>query len=780
MARALWLLLPVALSMLVACAGDPSAELSSANSPEAAGMSERTPRLAAAEGHVGAAVCAQCHTVEHRDWQGSHHALAMQEAGPDSVLGDFDRARFHYAGVTSEFVERDGAYFVVTDGPTGELDEFQIAYTFGVEPLQQYLIELPGGRLQALGIAWDSRPAAEGGQRWFHLYPDQEIGADHPLHWTARNQNWNHMCADCHSTAVVKGYDPDNDTYDSTWSEINVACEACHGPGREHLEWARAGASPETGAGLAVAFQERRGIAWLPDADSGTARRSQPGQAPVEIDTCGRCHGRASRLLGDTVHGGNLLDTHRPALLDPDQYHPDGQMLAEVFNWGPFKQSRMAQAGVTCSDCHQPHSLEFRLPGNALCAQCHQPDRFDHPDHTGHPVDSAGGQCSACHMPRVTFMEIDRRHDHAFRIPRPDLSMAYGVPNACTDCHADRDDQWARDRLLEWFPDGSDTSMDFAHALHAASVGAPGLVERLEHVIVHPEQPAIVRASAIRALTPWLRPAQADLPMQALAAAQPLLRMTAVESLAGADSDRRRAQTIPMLTDPVRAVRIEAAAALAGAPEQALSPEQRIPFQAALDEYIAALQFNADRPEANVALGNLHAQRGLHDAAQSAYGRALQLEPATVSAWINLAELQRSRAAETDVAAILRQGLERLPDSAELHHALGLSLVRQQRLPDAVAALERAAELAPNEPRFGHVLAVALHQLGQSRQARRWLERVLERHPYHRESLSTLALYHGHAGDRVMARTLANRLAELEPDSDTVARLRQWLGESMP
>ncbi len=777
MPRALWLLLAVAVAVLAACEGDPSGELDSTSSPETANLPQWAQLQSGTDDHVGAAVCARCHAVEHRDWQGSHHDLAMQEAGPESVLGDFDRARFQYAGITSEFFERDGAYHVVTDGPDGELDEFQIDYTFGVEPLQQYLIEMPGGRLQALGIAWDSRPKTEGGQRWFHLYPGQEVSADHPLHWTGRNQNWNFMCADCHSTALVKGYDPDSDSYDSSWSEINVACEACHGPGRKHVEWALAGASPETGHGLAVSFHERRGIAWLPDPDSGTARRSQPRQTQIEIDTCGRCHGRASRLLGDTVHDGNLLDTHRPALLDPDQFHPDGQMLAEVFNWGSLKQSRMAQAGVTCSDCHQPHSLELTAPGNDLCAQCHQPDRFDIPDHTGHPVDSAGSQCSACHMPQVTFMEIDPRHDHAFRIPRPDLSLAYGVTNACTDCHTDRDDQWARDSLLEWFPDGPDTSMDFAHALHSASVGAPGLVERLEQVITHPEQPAIVRASAMRALAPWLSPTQAELPIQALDATQPLLRMSAVEALADADPDLRREHLVPLLTDPVRAVRIEAAAALAGASERAMSPEQRTLFQAALDEYIAALEFNADRPETHVRLGNLHAQRGLNEAAQAAYRRALELEQRTVDAWINLADLQRSRASETDVATILHEGLEWLPDSAELHHALGLSLVRQQQLPDAIKALERAAELAPNDPRYGHVLAVALHQLGHFQQARRRLEHVLERHPYHRETLSTLALLHAHTGNRAQARTYSNRLAELEPDSEIVAQLLQWLNQ---
>ena len=763
-------LLPAVLALLVACGGEPSDKLNQAVEPD-------WQRLLAGPGdHVGAVACAQCHAAEHRDWQGSHHDLAMQPATPESVLGDFDRARFDYAGIRSEFFRRAGSYRVITDGPDGELAEFEIAYTFGVEPLQQYLIELPGGRLQALGIAWDSRPESEGGQRWFHLYPDQAVSADHPLHWTGRNQNWNHLCADCHSTGLVKGYDSDSDTFNTSFAEINVACEACHGPGREHIEWALDGALPAAGPALAKIFAERRGIDWLPDPETGTARRSAARPTQIEIDSCGRCHGRASRLLGDTVHGRSLLDSHRPVLLDPDQFHPDGQMLAEVFNWASFLQSRMAQAGVTCSDCHHPHSLQLRAPGNAVCVQCHQPDRYDHPEHARHSSGSEGSQCKACHMPRVTFMEIDPRHDHAFRIPRPDLSIAYGVPNACNDCHQDRSAEWARDVLADWFPAGPDRSRDFAHALYNAQVGAPGLVDELERVIDNPEQPAIVRASAVRALAPWLGPAHRALPVAALHDPDPLLRMSAVEALADLDPALRRQHLAPLLTDPVLAVRIAAAGALAGTPEQGLSPQQRGHFEAALQEYLGSIGINADRPEANVRLGNLHARRGQNDAALAAYRRALQLDPATVEAWINLADLEHARSGERQVEAILHQGLTRLPDSADLHHALGLSQVRQQRFTAALKALERAVELAPDNPHYGHVLAVALHQLGQTERARQRLELILERHPYHRDSLSTLALHHAHADNRAQARKFTDRLAELEPASDTVNQLRQWLG----
>ena len=256
--------------------------------------------------YVTSAQCAGCHAKEHAAWKGSDHDLAMQTADAQSVLGDFAGAKFNYAGTTSTFIRRDGKFFVNTDGPDGKLADFEIKYTFGVRPLQQYLIELPGGRMQALGIAWDSRSKAKGGQRWFHLYPGQSIKAGDPLHWTGVQQNWNFQCAECHSTDFRKSFDAAAGAFKSTWAEMNVACEACHGPGSNHVAWARkegAWQSLERSKGLAIALDERRGVSWMPVAETGNAKRSAPRQESREIDTCARCHARASRISDDYVHG---------------------------------------------------------------------------------------------------------------------------------------------------------------------------------------------------------------------------------------------------------------------------------------------------------------------------------------------------------------------------------------------------------------------------------------------------------------------------------------------
>ena len=257
--------------------------------PAGAQTAAAGPAQAVARDHVGAAACRECHAAEYEAWSHSHHRQAMQVADAKTVLGDFRNAKFSYAGTTSTFSTRDGKFYVRTDGPDGKLADFEIRYTFGVSPLQQYLIELPGGKLQALGIAWDTRPKASGGQRWFHLYPGQNLRAGDPLHWTGVNQNWNFMCAECHSTRLRKNFDAESGTFGTTWAEINVACEACHGPGADHVAKARAGkAYSAADSGLAVALNERKGVTWLPVPATGNAQRSTPRTSAREIDVCAR------------------------------------------------------------------------------------------------------------------------------------------------------------------------------------------------------------------------------------------------------------------------------------------------------------------------------------------------------------------------------------------------------------------------------------------------------------------------------------------------------------
>jgi tetratricopeptide (TPR) repeat protein len=724
--------------------------------------------------YVGGAECAGCHTIQHAAWKGSDHDLAMQVASDRSVLGNFDNAKFSYAGTTSTFSRRDGKFVVNTDGPDGKLHDYEIKYAFGVHPLQQYLIEMPGGRIQALSIAWDSRPKAQGGQRWFHLYPGQNIKAGDPLHWTGVAQNWNFQCAECHSTNLRKNFDAKAETFNTTWSEINVSCEACHGPGSNHVAWAKKQGdwhAFDADKGLALTLDERKGVTWKRIAESGNSERSVPRHTTREIDMCARCHGRASRISDDYVHGKPPLDTHRMALLDDNLYWNDGQMRDEVYNWGSFLQSEMFAKGVTCADCHEPHSLKLRAPGNGVCAQCHLNTKYDTTAHTHHVQGTPGAACPSCHMPTTTYMVVDPRHDHSMRIPRPDISVKMGTPNACTNCHTKKTAQWAADAIHAWTGKAPESFQNFAEALHADAQGAPKARGALLGLLDDKAQPALVRATAARRLGQWSTPVTNDALARALNDPDALVRMAAVEGLATADTATRQRYLLRMLDDPVRAVRVEAAHALAGAPEQGLSESQRASFTKALAEYVAVQTYVADRPEGRMNLGNLYAQRGDAPAAIGEYRKAMALDPTFAAAYVNLADLYRARGAEADAEKTLRDGLAHDTRSSVLHHSLGLVLVREKRKSESLEELKTAAQLAPGNARYSYVYAVALHDAGQGKEALKVLNTALKRNPNDRDVLYGLAHFEGQAGNRELATGYARQLTALDPENAEYARM---------
>lgn len=729
--------------------------------------------------HVGAAVCATCHAKEHAAWSGSQHAQAMQPASADTVLGNFGDVVLRHRGSETRFFRRDGKFLVRTDGPDGKPGEFEIGYTFGVAPLQQYLVALPDGRLQALGVAWDTRPKAQGGQRWFHLYPDRTLRAGDPLHWTGIDQNWNYQCADCHSTNVRKNFDPETHRFATSWSEINVACEACHGPGSQHVAWARKEGDWRrfaNGLGLTAALDEREGVTWSIDPATGNAVRSKPREAQREIEVCARCHARRGQFTDRHVAGQPFHDAFRPALLDRGLYHADGQQRDEVYTYGSFLQSRMHAKGVTCADCHDPHTQQLRAPGNGVCAQCHASAKYDSAAHHHHSGASAGAECAACHMPTATYMVVDPRHDHSFRIPRPDRTIALGTPNACNACHADRTARWAAERIRAWFPDPKPGFQTFAEAFNLADRGAPGAQAALAAVATDASQSPIARASAIARLGRGAGPGALGPITRALEDPDANVRMAAVGALAGADDGARAHHLAPLLEDPVRAVRMEAARAIVGPAQGRLTAERRAQFARALEEFVAGLRFNADRPEAHATLGNLLLAQGDAEGATREFRTAVEIDPTFVQGWVNLADVSRGRGFESQAEAVLRDGLERNPGVSSLQHALGLSLVRQGRTGEAIALLAAAASGGADNPRFAYVYAVALHDTGKRGEALRVVKDAVARHPYDRELLRALALYARQAGDIAEARRRVALLRELEPEDAEVARLASQLG----
>lgn len=723
---------------------------------------------------VGSEKCADCHPSQARLWRTSQHKGAMDHATVESVRGDFNDTFFEYGGIRSRFFRSGEKFFVETDGADGKLATFEVKYTFGIDPLQQYLIAFPDGRVQALSIAWDTRPNEKGGQRWFHLYPDAAVTHRDPLHWTRHHQNWNFMCAECHSTGVRRNYDAATDRFATSFAEISVGCEACHGAGSRHVAWARGGKRGDPGKGLLVNFDERAGVSWSADPSNSLPRRSVP--PPLlrkEVETCGLCHARRGQLAEDWKPGRWLSQTHRVSLLDRRLFQADGQMRdnEETYNYGPFKQSRMFAAGVTCSDCHDPHSGALKATADAVCGQCHAPAKYETVAHRRH--EGVNLTCASCHMPARDYMVIDRRHDHGFRIPRPDLSVKFGTPNACNDCHRDKSAEWAAERTAGWFG-GRKGPEGVGPAFHAAWTAQPEAQALLVAIASSPEVSGFARASVMAELpTPDI-----DLAKRALADPDPVVRLGALDMLEELPAGQLWAIAGSRLADPVRGVRVRAAELLAAVPASSLAKADREVFSQAAVEFIAAQRLNADRPEARTALGNFAMRQGNVGEAEAEYRAALRLDPLFSAAAVNLADLYRSRGRDGDGERVLREAIVKSPQDASLHHALGLTLVRTRQPDGALEELRRAAELDPERARYAYVYALGLQSAGRRSEALAVLKANLQRHSNDRETLLALVNFSREAGDIRGALEYAERLAKLSSADAGLSQLIESLRRS--
>jgi len=704
--------------------------------------------LSAAHGagtYVGSEKCQSCHAQAYEAWQGSHHYQAMLPATAENVVGDFSGRTFQYGGVSSRFYRRGERYFVTTDNAEGELQEFEITYTFGFYPLQQYLVPFPDGRYQALNVVWDSRPEAEGGQRWFHLYPEgnDPVLHDDAVHWTGALQNWNSRCAVCHSTGLEKNYSADSNSYKTAWKEINVACEACHGPASTHLEWAGGDQQAED-RGFSFSLDDR-GAFGPADAQARTFSRLDGNRPATQVETCAACHSRRSEI-SDYHAGQPFDDQYRLSLIEPGLYYPDGQIDDEVYVYGSFLQSKMQQAGVVCTNCHEPHSNAVRMDNNQLCTQCHMSTVFDQPEHHRHPQGSTGAACINCHMPVKTYMGVDNRHDHSFRVPQPRLTLELGVPNTCNQCHKDKDAQWAIGALDSWgVSDGN--RMHPARLLGAAWAGQgaalPGLLALAQQATASP----MLRASALLATQQF--PAQETLTalQKLLLSDDVLLRTAAVRSMDWVPEAQRYAMLRDLITDRSKVVRMAVARQLSSFPAGQLPGPSASELNTLFKEYLATMQLNADMPEEQMNLGLFYNNRGDTLAAEKALRHALKLAPAYVPAMLNLADLYRANNVDQSAEPLLREAIAIAPEQAAPYHALGLLMIRQGKVGEAVVFLRQASEASPQNTRYSYVYAVALWESGKQREAIAILETAEQRQPGNRELVSALASYYQLLGE---------------------------------
>ena len=727
--------------------------------------------------YIGRDACYDCHEDEMKLHFNSHHDLAMDVANEKTVLADFNNTFYVYYGDTSWFYMHNGEYRAKTFGEDNKYHEYKIKYTFGWTPLQQYLVEFPGGRYQMLPFAWDTNPKEDGGQKWFHLYPDEPIKPGDELHWTGLNQNWNYMCAECHSTDLDKGYDLATNTYNTTWNEIDVSCEACHGPSSSHVEWARLdekGRAPfDPKMGLVYLTKEEE-VSWIYDTLTGNAARSKVRTDHTQIEMCGRCHSRRFVISDDYEYGKTLLNTHRPDILFDHLYYHDGQIKEEDYVYGSFLQSKMYRKGVTCTDCHDPHSMRPVADGNLVCAKCHMPTKFDTPSHHFHKMDSTGASCLDCHMPETKYMVNDPRRDHSIRIPRPDISLKIGSPNACNQCHKDKTVQWADNAFRKWYGNKYDTIPHYGETFYAAAHGDETVVDDLKQIINDTVHADIVKASAVYYLGHYFQNYESlqELIEQTRAPVDyPLVKTTALMQLSNYNMQDYFSSVVPLLGDSLRTIRMEAARLIATVPPNYYPPNQKTLIEQTVNEYIQSVLVNGDQPGANINLGVLYAAHEQYADAERSYKNAIRIDKNSMAAYINLADLYRMQNREAEGEAILLQALKIDPEFAEIHYSLGLLYAREKQLDKALGYLERATELQPDNARFLYIYAVAINTSGKNTEALAILKHANKLSPNDTEILFALSTISRDMGNKQDAIKFVKRILEINPQNQQAVSL---------
>lgn len=611
---------------------------------------------ATAPAYVGSQGCADCHKAAAAAWKDSHHALAWSEPTEATVLGDFDDATFVHQGVTHRFL-RKGKTFFIERRDTGTIERYRVVGVAGIAPLQQYIVETEPGRYQAHDVVWDVA-----GKRWYHLYPDQDLKPGNGLHWTGPYKTWNARCAECHATGYEKAYDPVKRTYHSRQAEIGVGCEACHGPGSAHVDWA--GGKPVPGeAGLSPA-------GLIVDFDSASPR--------TEIQQCAGCHSRREPIGADSpTPGTNFHDAYRLALLRQGLYHADGSIEDEVYVYGSFLQSKMYAKGVRCTDCHDPHAPQDIARGNGICTQCHSETgnarfpslrraAYDTAEHHFHAPGSEGASCRSCHMIERIYMGIDGRRDHSFRVPRPDLSAETGAPDACTDCHTDRDTAWAAREVAARFPASDHRNPHFGQVFARAWTDPTAATEDLFAIAESPETAGIVRATALDLLRLEASPGTADRAAALLSDADPLVRSAAVALQVQAAPTDRVQRVLPLLEDNLRTVRIAAARAMLGAPIARLPRRYQTTLDAASRELQASLRAKFDFPESQMVIAGTALTVRNFNVAEAAFREAVRMDPQLADAWAMIVRIRDALGDPKGARAALNEAKTFNPDDLRL------------------------------------------------------------------------------------------------------------------
>ena len=697
---------------------------------------------------LGDDACKKCHLDEYKAWEGSHHDKAMQTATRETILAAFNGEKFTSQGITSRFYSKGKDFFVNTEGPDGKYHDYQIIYTFGLTPLQQYIVKFPNGRYQCLRTAWDTEK-----NKWFDLYPDFKVVHSEWLHWSRGGLNWNTMCADCHSTNVRKNYNAGTNGYDTKFALINVSCEACHGPGKQHVD-------------KATQLGEEYKV-------SGSMQMTANTQPNELVDQCARCHMRREQISEFFNFEGTMLDHYFPQLITERLYHIDGQILDEDYVYGSFVQSKMYQNNVTCTDCHNPHSLDLKFEGNTLCAQCHIPDKYDTPKHHFHQVGSESGQCINCHMTGRFYMGNDFRRDHSFRIPRPDLSLKYGTPNACIQCHEDKDDEWAWQAFKERH--GTPDYQHFSELLAPGLSGNPDGKESLITLMNDTLQPEIAWGSAVRGFQYYMNSDDIANLMTYLNDSSPMVRAATLDVLGEIDNTDYATFLMPLLKDEKRSVRVKAFYALGALNEHQIPDSYKDAFERTKMEFFTYLKATSEFAGGKAKEANYHLKKGNLSLAIKNYEDALEIDNLNNIVRTSLANLYYRNRQLNEAETTFKTIIEQEPEYGPTYYSLALLLAETGRNQEAIQQLEKAIVYMPENLRIYYNLSLLYDSINEPEKAKKIILIGLKIAPTNEELLYTLAYFYSKYGEIERAKEIGAQLVQMHPNNTNYVAFLQQL-----
>jgi predicted CXXCH cytochrome family protein len=606
--------------------------------------------------YVGSNNCKECHPKEFNDWLGSDHDLAMEIPTDKSVLGDFTSPDLELDGVLYSFSNNNNEYNI-TITEEGKTNTFKVLYTFGFSPLQQYLVETKKGEIQTLRLTWDSDK-----NRWYHQNEGTKIPKHDWLHWENNSMNWTTMCASCHSTNVKKNFNEKTWTYNTTYDEIDVSCEGCHGAGSNHAK------------------NMKENISYK---DYGHIEKENL------VDNCASCHSRRTALSHDMNPHKDFNNFYIAQKLVSPFYHPDGQINDEVYVYSSFLSSKMYQNNVICTDCHNPHTNKLKFEGNALCTQCHESNKFNSPSHTNHEENSEGSLCINCHMDGKNYMGNDYRRDHSFRIPRPDQSVKYGTPNSCNSCHENKSEEWAAKNVEKWF--GTEREYHFSDDLIPGSLMDNQSEDHLIHLLESDSVNPIAKATAIEYLANILSEKGLDSYIKAFESKDVVVRESAYGSLLPL---QQLALSYPQLwkgiNDKFKSVRILCFRSLF---DMEIPQQYKNAFYKVEKEYLLSLDANADMPNGQVNKGQYYARKGNIPKAIIHYEKAVELDDQQYTQLYNLHYLYCQNNEYAKAKPLLEKLLNVDDSNINYNYAYGIVLASLGKNQEAITQLEKLIKL---------------------------------------------------------------------------------------